>query len=265
MNDSEYTLTLKLYKRTYQLLSKLHTLLNAVFAGVWLGILDRQVLHLANRLFFDDDSMYWDEEYNRSGFFNWEEKTISKYFSSCQSILVAGAGGGREIYALHQQGYQADGFECHPQFVEYANKFLKQEGIDSQVILAPRDLCPDSERFYDGAIIGWGAYTNIQGRQKRIEFLQQMRSHLEPGNPILLSFFPRSSDSAFYKLIALIANVISKLRNAEPIELGDSLFPHRIFVHYFNKIEIEQELEKAGFKLELYRDQEYGYAVGIVV
>jgi hypothetical protein len=265
MNDSEYTLTLKLYKRTYQLLSKLHTVLNAVFAGVWLGILDRQVWQIADGIFYDNDAMYQDDSYNLSGLWDWEAEVISKYFQSSKKILLAGAGGGREIYALSKQGYQVDGFECNPQFVEYANKFLKQEGIDSQVILAPRDLCPDSERFYDGAIIGWGAYTNIQGRQKRIEFLQQMRSHLEPGNPILLSFFPRSSDSAFYKLIALIANVISKLRNAEPIELGDSLFPHRIFVHYFNKIEIEQELEKAGFKLELYRDQEYGYAVGIVV
>jgi hypothetical protein len=265
MNAREYPLGLKLYKRSYQLLSKLQTGLNAIFAGVWLGILDRKVWQMADGIFYDNDPMYQDESYNRSGLWDWEAEIISKYFPSCQQILLAGAGGGREIYALSKQGYKVDGFECNPQFVEYANKFLQQENIDSQVILAPRDCCPQFERVYNGAIIGWGAYTNIQGKQHRIEFLKQMRSYLQPGSPILLSFFPRTTDTNFLKLIAFLGNAIAKIRNLESIEIGDSLFPHRIFVHYFTKIEIQQELEQAGFELDFYDDREYGRAVGIAI
>lgn len=263
MNTSQYPLSLRLYKRSSKLFNKLQTVLNASFAGFWLGILDRQVLQLADGLFYDNDAMYRDAAYNRSGLWDWEAEVIAKYFSGCESILVAGAGGGREIYALSKRGYQVDGFECNPQFVSYANQFLQQEGIDSTVILAPRDTCPNCDRLYHGAIIGWGAYTNIQGRQHRIKFLQQVRSHLEPGSPMLLSFFPRRQDSNSLKLIALISNLFAKIRRGYSIEMGDSLLPHRIFVHYFSEREIKYELEQANFKLVLYQDEEYGYAVGI--
>lgn len=263
MNTSQYPLALRLYKRSSKLLNKLQTGLNASFAGFWLGVLDRKTLQLADGIFYDDDQMYQDEAYNRSGLWDWETKIISQYFASSKSILLAGAGGGREIYALSQKGYQVDGFECNALFVNYANRFLKQEGIDSQVVLAPRDTCPSFERLYNGGIIGWGAYTNIQGKQHRIKFLQQIRSHLEPGSPILLSFFPRQKDSNSFKLIAFIGNLIVKIRQNKPIELGDSLLPHRIFVHYFIEPEIKYELEQANFKLVLYQDEEYGYAIGI--
>lgn len=260
---SEYPLILKLYKLSFQILNQLQTASNAIVAGIWLGILDRQILQMADGIFYQNDAMYRDDAYNLSGLWNWEAEMINKYFPASGHILLAGAGGGREIYTLTQQGYQVDGFECNPQFVDYANKFLQQENINSQVILAPRDTCPSFEGKYDAAIIGWGVYTNIQGRKHRIQFLKQMRSHLFPQSPMLLSFFPREKDSKSLKLIALIAGLIAKLRLAESIEIGDSLFPHRIFVHYFNQEEIEQELKEAGFSLKFYNDQEYGYAIGI--
>jgi hypothetical protein len=263
MNISKYPLRLRLYKRSYLLFSKFQALFSAIFAGFWLGIIDRKSWQLADGIFYDNDGMYQDESYNRSGLWDWEAEIISKYFQASTQILLAGAGGGREIYALSKQGYQVDGFECNPQFAAYANRFLKQENIDSEVMLSPRDTCPSLNRIYNGAIIGWGAYTNIQGKQHRINFLQQIRSHLAPESPILLSFYPRTKDSNSFKLIFFIAHMIAKLRNFEAIELGDSLYPHLIFVHYFNEVEIKSELEQAGFELLFYSDQDYGKAVGI--
>ena len=90
-----------------------------------------------------------------------------------------------------------------------------------------------------------------------------MRSHLQPNSPILLSFFPRQTDGNSFKLITLIANILSKLRLKKGVELGDSLLPHNIFVHYFVESEIKYELEKANFNFVSYNDEEYGYAVGI--
>ncbi|AFZ34577.1 hypothetical protein Sta7437_0997 [Stanieria cyanosphaera PCC 7437] len=265
MNVIEYPLSLKLYKYSCSLLSKIQAALNVIFAGFWLGILNRKTLQLADRIFYDNDSMYQDEAYNRSGFWDWEVQAIQDYFESSKKILVAGAGGGREIYALHKSGYQADGFECNPNLVEFANNFLSKEGINSQVKIAPRDTCPTFNQVYDGLIVGWGAYTNIQGKQHRIEFLKQMRSQVKNQAPLLLSFFPRKGNNLSYKLIALIGNLIRSLPWAEKIELGDSLLPHRIFVHYFTKEEIEYELNEAGFKLIFFANDNYGYAIGVVI
>ena len=264
MNATQYPLSLKIYKRSVAILGKVQTALSVIFAGFWLGVLDRKTLQLADRLFYDDDAMYQDEAYNRSGFWDWEAQAIAKHFSSSSKILVAGAGGGREIYALHKSGYQADGFECNSSFVEFANNFLREEEINSQVKLAPRDSCPNGDRIYNGLIVGWGAYTNIQGRQHRIDFLKQMRSQTTGGEiPILLSFFPRQNKILTYKIIATVGNMIKTLRLSPKIELGDSLLPHRIFVHYFTQSEIKSELREAGFKLIEYSDKEYGYAIGL--
>ena len=42
----------------------------------------------------------------------------------CKRLLVAGAGGGREVLALYKSGYEVDGFECHPELVALANTML---------------------------------------------------------------------------------------------------------------------------------------------
>lgn len=70
MNDIQYPLSLRIYKLSTSVLNKIQTALNATFTGFWLGILNRDTLQLADRLFYDDDSMYRDEAYNRSGFWD---------------------------------------------------------------------------------------------------------------------------------------------------------------------------------------------------
>ena len=264
MNATQYPLSLRIYKRSVTVFNQLKVLIEAIFSGFWLGMLDRQSLQLADGIFYDNDGMYRDDDYNRSGFWDWEAEAIQQYFGSASKILVAGAGGGREIYALTQAGYKADGFECNPTFVSYANEFLRQEKIDSLVKLASRDRCPEFEDTYDGLIVGWGAYTNIQGKQNRIEFLKQMLAQTDGREvPILISFFPRKGKGRSYRVMQIVGNILRIIRSKPVVELGDSLLPHRIFVHYFIHEEVKKELENAGFELKHFSNKEYGYAIAM--
>jgi hypothetical protein len=235
---------------------------SAICNGIRLGLHNRMELHQIDQSFYDRESQYQAADYNSQGLWAWEQAAIAQHFSACRTLWLAGCGGRREVLALHQLGYQVDAFECHPQFVAFANQFLPQFGYPGQVQLAPRDACPASDLRYDGLVVGWGVYMLIQGRQTRIQFLQQLRSRVNVGAPILLSFFHRYHSDAYFNRIAKTGNLLRCLRRSALIEAGDILLPWN-FVHYFTPAEIQTELAAAGFDLVFYDHQEYGHAVAL--
>lgn len=253
---------IQLHKKSYVALHRLIDGLTACFVGFWLGWLDRDTLEQMDQNFYDSETLYRDDEYNQSGFWNWEIRAIHTYFQDGSTILLSSAGGGREVFALNAYGYEVDAFECNPNFVESANQFLQKNQIPCTVQLTPRNTCLTSEKIYDGLIVGWGGYTLIQGRQNRIAFLQQLRSHVKSGAPILLSFLYCYKGARYYRLIQAIANLIRRVRWKSKAEIGDFILPEN-FVHYFSQEQITAELEAAGFELVFYSTDEYGHAVGV--
>lgn len=253
---------IKLHKKSYIFFQQFIDFLTACFVGVWVGLLDRDTLHQIDQQFYDSEKIYRDEEYNQSGLWDWEFKVVQTYFQACKTILLAGAGGGREILSLNALGYEVDAFECNPGFVKFANELLSRKGVNCIVQFAPRDTCPNYEKIYDGLIVGWGAYTLIQGRENRIDFLKQMRSHVKNEAPILISFLYCYKSPKYYSIISAIANFIRRLSFKPRAEVGDFILPEN-FVHYFSKEQIASELAEAEFRMEFYSTNGYGHAIGI--
>jgi len=236
--------------------------LRAIFKGFWLGILSRRELQIIDRIYYEQTCNYCDESYNKSGFLDWERRAFLKFFQSCQTLLVTAIGGGRECVALNRLGFDADGFECNRQLFEFAEKLFEQEKVEGEFHLVPPDAVWHFGKIYDGAIIGWGAYMLIQGRERRIDFLKKMRVQMSDGAPLLISFFARQSDEIYFKRIYRTANFFRTLLNREKVELGDELRP-LAFVHWFSEAEINAEFAEAGFKVIYYNQDEYGHAVGL--
>jgi hypothetical protein len=249
-------------------LHKLYSLLQANLVGFWLGILGRETLHLFDEICYNASKQYFTESWNRSGLFDWEKEAITAYFGGCRRLLVGGAGGGREILALCGMGFDVDGFECNPELAAYANRLLKSNGIDATVELVPRDRPSGRDRVYEGVVIGWAAYTLIQGRRARMAFLRDVRAQMQVGAPILLSFFYRTGCERRFRVVAAVGNVLRWLRHREPLDLGDDLTldfqRQRIhYVHLFTREQIASELAEAGFALQHFSTKGYGHAVGI--
>jgi len=264
MDSLNHPVKLRIYIFSWKLLQKILLFLNICFIGFWIGILKREDLHLIDEWYYNDaDDMYIKEEYNQRGFWQWEGKALNKYFQNCRCLLVAGSGGGREILALRKLGYIVDGFECNPKLLEFANQLMRKEGFDSNLQLALRDRCPsvNKEKEYDGIIIGWGSYMLIQGRERRIAFLKNLKTQTKPKSPLLLSFFYCSGSRRYFKLVAKIGNIIRWFLRRELTEIGDALAPN--YVHSFTKEEIADELKEGGFELEFYCTDDYGHAIGI--
>ncbi len=251
----------RIFLRSDRWLKHVLTGLRAIHQGFWLGILDREALHVVAESEYSSQTIYRTLYHNLSGLFPWEETVVSRFFRECHSVLLGAAGGGREMIALSRRGMQVDGFECSGELVEVSRHLVAMEGIDAKVMLSPPDRVPEGLGTYDGLIMGWGGYNHIMGRETRVRFLDEFRHHVRPGGPILLSFVIRKPESRHYRLIVAIARLIRFLRRSpEAIELGDALVDAHF--HFFTQDEIRQELEDSGFQLEYYSELGFGHAVG---
>jgi hypothetical protein len=161
---------------------------------------------------------------------------------------------------------EVTGYECNPALVAFAQDLIREQQSPGTVELLARDAAPPEGQCYDGAIIGWDAYTLIMGRKQRIQLLHTLRGQLRDDAPILLSFFCRPTNTSRYAAIARLANVARCLLCRPLVEIGDDLAPN--YVHRFAEEEIQQELSEARLLLASYRPErpgphDPGYAVGI--
>lgn len=252
---------IKFYITSQQWFTKILILFQSVFTGLWLGLLDRKALHKYDQFYYDKINTYQNDIYNLSGLFEWEKTCLDKYFNNVKKILLIGAGGGREVIALHNLEYEVEAYECNPRLVECANELLSRRNVPVRVSINDRDASPQTAEFVDGIICGWAMYMLIQSRKSRVAFLKGLRNQCKTGAPILLSFFSRTNDSFHYRFILLIGNILRCLLRRERIEIGDDLQPN--FVHFFTEQEIASELNEGGFDFVYYCTNEYGHAVGL--
>lgn len=218
--------------------------------GFWLGVLSDESLRALDERYYARTDLYRTEEWNQRGLFEWEERLVHEHLTGCATVVVPAAGGGREVLALVEAGFDAVGYESHPGLVAFGQSFLAARGHDGRISQSVRDEFPSIERPGDGVLVGWGAYSLIHGRDRRIGFLAGARRVLPVGAPLLLSFFDRTAESRELSRTATLANALRRLRGRRPLEVGDTLAPN--LVHVFTRTQIIGEVEAAGFDLVSY-------------
>jgi hypothetical protein len=137
----------------------------------------------------------------RSKLFPFEQEAISRYFPTPPaSILVGGAGGGREALALARQGYRVLAFDPARSLVTSLadacsglpiESFLgRYEGLPVVCSLSNPTEAIDlfSRAPFDAAILGWGSIMHIRSDENCTETLRQF-GQLTRG-PILVSWQP---------------------------------------------------------------------------
>ncbi len=241
--------------------------IGAVFDGLWLGLLDGEQLHALDERFYDERiehidgaaQRYDDDAYNARGLFDWEEAAVRNHFAAGARVVVTGAGGGREVLALLDQGFDAVGYEPNQRFATAGTDFLSRRGHQDRLRLSARDVFPGEIESCDCVVVGWGSYMLIAGRARRVAFLRAARQRLSEGDPILLSFFAHSARPRYFTVVAAVANAVRSVRRREAVELGDAIAGN--FLHYFTRTEIEAELEAGGFSLVEFQLSPYGHAI----
>src|SRR5687768_16422152 len=92
------------YFSSYRWVGRLQNLLSAGFVGIWLRLLSDDRRFAIDREYYDGEPMYRTEAYHERGLLPWERVAIDAHFRGCSSLLVAAAGGGREVLGLRYEG-----------------------------------------------------------------------------------------------------------------------------------------------------------------
>jgi len=261
--SSQDSALVRIYFGGHRALTGFTNILSTGYTGFWLGVLTHSQLHSLSERRYSQEQQYRTDEWNKRGLFDWERRVVEDSFTGCKRVLVAAAGGGREVLALRLRGMQVEGFESHPELVRFANDLLEREGMVPDIKQAPWDHCPDIDGKYDGVIVGWGAYMHIRGRERRIMFLRELRERAIPGSPILLSFYTTTKDSRYFRAVAQIGNVLARVLRRDPVQVGDCLAPN--YTHFFTRKRLESELLEGGFEPISFEHVEYGHSVGRAV
>lgn len=254
---------LRFYFKSQKGMQLFSTAMSSLFTGFWLGVLNRKQLLAVGEHYFREERFYSADEYNTRGLFDWEKRAIETHFRECRTLLVAATGGGREVIALRRMGYEADAFEAHPGLLRSANALLEREEMRPDVRPATWDHCPPLDRKYDGIVVGWGAYMHIRGRDRRIQFLKELREAANMGAPVLLSFYVTSEKSRYHRWVGRIGNVAAVLLRRERVDRGDCLLP--FYAHFFTRPQVEAEMIAGGFEPVAFELYEYAHSIGRAV
>jgi hypothetical protein len=235
-----------LYLCSHRFFRVLHGGSQALFEGFWMGLLPESVCDGISEKSYGEGKEYTNSSYLDQGLHFWEDLAVRTYFPPGGRVLVAAAGGGRELIALVRGGFQAAGFECSHSMVEAGKRALAQRGIAATLDWAPPSVAPRMEGQFDALIVGWNGYCYISPLARRLAFLKDLRSQLRPGSPVLVSTAIRTPPARVVTWTPRVANVIRICTFRAPVfEVGDS-FPGRPKLH-FTRRQLERELTEAGF------------------
>ena len=214
------------------------------------------VLDAYNDLAYEDTGIYRaGAPQFRDALFNWERRAIADGFPGPPGrVLVGGAGGGREAFALAARGYDVVAFEPSAalarSMVDHAPAGVHVEALvgryedlpmlTSAATGAPVDvggLAP-----FQAAMFGWTSFSHLRTPAARVAALRAV-GHLTNG-PVLLSFYPRRPRLSESKgLVHTLARTLG-LRFQ-----GDLFTPFVGFYHLSDRAELEDEMRQAGLEI----------------
>lgn len=195
----------------------------------------------------------------RTYLFPWEEDTIERFFPKPPAhVLIGGAGGGREAFALHRMGYRVTAFEPSRELAESLARaapdrtglLVYRAGYEDLPHLAQVGEGPEAELDeldpFDAAIVGWGSFSHLRTRELRIATLEAFARATR--GPILVSFL------GLYAGQREASSRLAQLRRALPRRAGRGLadvFSVYIgFYHRTSEEEIGELAAASGVRVE---------------
>jgi hypothetical protein len=167
-----------LYLWSHRLFRVLHGGSASLFEGFWMGLLPESVYDAISEKSYGEGKQYTNAFYLDQGFYFWEDLAVRTYFPPGSRVLVAAAGGGRELIALVRSGFQAAGFECSHAMVEAGKHALAERGITAALDWAPPCVAPRMGGQFDALIVGWNGYCYISPRDRRVAFMKSLWAQL---------------------------------------------------------------------------------------
>lgn len=188
-----------------------------------------------------------------SGLMGWERDFYLRFLRPGDRILVVGCGTGRDLVALLDLGYRAEGLDVGPECVARARLVLDKRGLVAPLYTGAIETV-ELAGSCDVVIFSWFCYAYIPRSESRIGVLRRVKGHLNPGGRILISYqvLPTVPRRLPIRLAQCVAWVTGS--DWRP-EFGDQISPSwrdRFFTryeHFFQRGALEAEAQAAGLRV----------------
>jgi hypothetical protein len=192
----------------------------------------------------------------------WEEAVLTRHKMTSGTVLVLGAGVGRESIALAQRGFLVAGLDINRESLCVASR---QSSINcSKPVFAQADFLaiPVGPARVDYVFMSGIMYSSIPGRQQRQAWLQSLRSCMNEHGLVVLNFLiARDMNTRTQRLIHRLNCWFIRLPGAnQSYQFGDTCSQNHFLHAFVDEEEIRSELRGAGATVD-YLSWHEGYAV----
>ena len=179
---------------------------------------------------------------------SWEEDVIVRHKMTSGTILVLGAGVGRESIALAQRGFLVVGLDINRESLCVASQHAMARGLHLLFAQADFLAIPIGLARVDYVFMSGIMYSSIPGRQQRQAWVRSLRACMNEHGLVVLNFLiGREIGTRTHRLIHRLNRWLMSLPGANrSYQLGDT-FSQNHFLHAFvDEEEIRSELRDAG-------------------
>ncbi|SPP65483.1 class I SAM-dependent methyltransferase [Nitrospira lenta] len=192
----------------------------------------------------------------------WEERILTQHLSPPATILVLGAGLGRESLALAQRGYRVLALDVARGGLIVGARRAASLHLPVTFIQADFLTLPVQAASVAYVLLSGVMYSAVPGRAQRQAWLRSLRTCLTPGGTLVLNYvIAREPDTALTRMSRRCTRAILSWPGSNPTYQDGDTCTNDHFMHVFrDEHELRTEITEAGATLiELHWPD--GYAV----
>lgn len=178
----------------------------------------------------------------------WEERMLAQHLSRPDTILILGAGLGRESLALAQRGYRVIGLDIARGGLVIGTRRAASLNLPVTFIQADFLTHPVQAASVAYILLSGVMYSAAPGRIRRQEWLRSLLQCLMPGGKLVLNFvIAREPDTALTRMIRRCTGAILSWPGTNQTYQDGDTCTNGHFMHVFrDEEELRTEITEAG-------------------
>lgn len=205
---------------------------------------------------------YYDRSYERAGsripltayswsLEPWEERVVTQHLPSPATVLILGAGLGRESLVLARRGYRVLGLDIARGGLLIGARCATSLNLPVTFIQADFLTLPVEAASAAYILLSGVMYSAVPGRERRQAWLRDLKQCLTPGGKLVLNFvIAREPETALSRMIQACTGLILRWPGSNRAYQQGDTCTNGHFMHIFNdEEELRTEVVEAGITL----------------